>query len=68
MMQRGSTNKLIYEAYACGERFKAPNFVNKGNPATRYVHPKTNLFIVVDDVTGDLLQLSGPDFGPKTIQ
>jgi hypothetical protein len=68
MMQRGWTNELIDEAYACGERFKAPNFVNKGNPATRYVHPKTNQFIVADDVTGDLLQVGGPDFGPKTIQ
>jgi hypothetical protein len=52
--QRGSTLELIDEAIAIGRRYPAPNYVNRGNTATRYVCPRTRqvglLRLVVDSL------------------
>ena len=37
--------------------FPAENRVNPGSTATRYVHPKTGLSVVIDDVTKEVLYI-----------
>ena len=65
MSKRGWTKTQIQQAVRGGQQVRAINKAN-GNPATRYVHPKTVQSVVVDDVTGDVLQVGGPgfSFGP----
>ena len=53
---------LVTEAITTGRRFKAINNINKTNPATRYVHPKTGQSVVIDDITKELLNVGGPGF------
>ncbi len=60
--KRGWTKDQITEATSKGERFPAENLVNKGNPATRYVHPETGQSVVVDDVTKEVIHVGGPGF------
>jgi hypothetical protein len=43
--------QLIDEAIASGRRYPAPNYVDQGNTATRYVSPRTGQSVVVDDQT-----------------
>jgi RHS repeat-associated protein len=62
MEQRDWTPKQIDEALAGGQKHPAPNKVNPGNSATRYVHPKTGRSVVVDDVTGEVLHVGGDGF------
>lgn len=62
MQQRGWTKDQIREAIANGQRYNAPNNVNPGNTATRYVHPRTGQSVVVDDQTGEILHVGGPGF------
>jgi hypothetical protein len=45
-----------------GERFGAKNLVNKGNAATRFVHPETGRSVVIDDVTTEVLHVGGDGF------
>lgn len=45
--------------------YKAPNKVNKPNTATGY--ELDGNFVVVDDVTGEVLQVSGPGFVPEKL-
>lgn len=59
MAKRGWTPRQIAEAIYLGERSPRPNQVNKANSATRYVHPETKRWIVVDDVTKEVLHVSG---------
>lgn len=33
-----------------------------GNPATRFIHPKTGQSVVIDDVTGQVIHVGGPGF------
>ncbi len=61
MPARGWTPEQIDEAVQSGDQVPATNKAN-GNPATRYVHPDTGQSVVVDDVTGDVIQVGGPDF------
>ena len=69
MRKRGWTNAQIDEAIASGQRFPAPNNINKGNTASRYVHPTTGKSVVVDDVTGDIIQVGGdPKAGFRIMQ
>ena len=56
------TAKDIRETYKSGKQFKADNMVNKSNTATRYHNQKLNKSIVVDDVTGEILQLGKEGF------
>ena len=62
-MSRGNwTSRRIDEALRYGRRFSAPNNLNPGNPATRYVHPGTGQSVVVDNVTREVIHLGGPGF------
>jgi hypothetical protein len=67
MAERGWTPELIDEAVAGGEQIRAVNKAT-GNAATRYVHPTTGQSVVIDDVTGEVLQVGGPGFrfGPES--
>jgi RHS repeat-associated protein len=59
---RGWTPKLISEAITHGQKFVAENLVNKGNTATRFVHPLTGQSVVIDDMTKELIHVGGPGF------
>jgi RHS repeat-associated protein len=65
MNNRGWTSDQITEAIEKGEQFPAPNDVNPGNAATRYVNPTTGRYVVMDNVTHEILQLGGDGFIPK---
>jgi RHS repeat-associated protein len=62
MAKRGWTPQQIDEAIAGGQKFSAPNNINPGNSATRYVHPQTGRSVVVDDVTNEVLHVGGDGF------
>jgi hypothetical protein len=62
MQRRGWTPQQINEAMASGNRIAAPNQVNSGNTATRYIHPTTGRSVVVDDVTHEVLHVGGDGF------
>lgn len=59
MAKRGWTEEQIDEAWQNGKRYDAPNKVNAGNPAGRYVNPSTGRSIVVDEVLNEVLQVGG---------
>jgi hypothetical protein len=63
LAKRGWTSEQISEAISRGERFEAQNMVNKGNAATRYVHPGTGRSVIIDDVTKEVLHVGGDGFG-----
>ncbi|MBX3431169.1 MAG: hypothetical protein KF779_16400 [Hyphomonadaceae bacterium] len=67
MAQRGWSRQQIREAMHSGRRVRAINQAN-GNPATRYVHPRTGQSVVVDNVTGEVIHVGGPGFryGPQS--
>jgi hypothetical protein len=50
------------EAMQKGKTFSAENLVNKGNTATRYVHPETGRSVVIDDVTKEVIHVGGDGF------
>jgi hypothetical protein len=58
---RGWTTEAIDEAVQSGQQVRAVNKAT-GNPATRYVHPKTGQSVVIDDVTGQVIHVGGPGF------
>jgi hypothetical protein len=60
--KRGWTPEKVTEAIKNGKSFNAINMVNKGNGATRYVHPVTGQSVVIDNVTNELLQVGGKGF------
>jgi hypothetical protein len=62
MEKRGWTSGQITEAIESGERFAAENLVNKGNAATRYVHPTTGRSVVVDNATSEVIHVGGDGF------
>jgi hypothetical protein len=62
LVQRGWTPEQIGEAIAIGRRYPAPNYVNPGNTATRYVSPRTGQSVVVDDKTGEVLHVGASDY------
>ncbi len=62
MERRGWTAEQITEAIKTGERVAAENLVNKGNAATRYVHPSTGRSVVVDDATREVIHVGGDGF------
>lgn len=47
LKKRGWTMDQIKEAVEQGQRFPAPNKVNPGNTATRYVHPTSGKSVIV---------------------
>jgi hypothetical protein len=60
--KRGWTKDQITEAINKGEQFIAENQVNKGNLATRYVHPETGQSVVMDNATKEVIHVGGPGF------
>ena len=62
MVKRGWTEQQINEAIEAGAKNPAQNLVNKGNSATRYVHPQTGRSVVIDDVTGEVIHVGGDGF------
>ena len=62
MGQRNWTADEIEEAISSGEEFPAPNNINPGNGATRYVNPSTGQSVVVDNSTGEVIHAGGPGF------
>ena len=66
MGPRGWTSKAIEEAIKSGKQVPAINKAN-GNAAIRYEHPTTGKSVVVDQVTGEVIQVDRPGFfhGPK---
>lgn len=66
-MEKGNwTPDKISETIRNGEAHNAPNNVNRPNTATRY--ELGNDFVVVDDVTKEVLQVSEPGYLPKELQ
>ena len=62
MDQRGWNPQQVTEAIKGGKQFPAENLVNKGNSATRYVHPETGRSVVRDDVTSEIIHFGGDGF------
>jgi Colicin E5 ribonuclease domain len=62
MAKRGWITDQIDEAIEHGQQFSAPNNVNPGNGATRFVNPSTGRSVVVDNVTGDILHVGGDGY------
>jgi hypothetical protein len=60
---RGWTHRRVMDAFYKGSREPTTNLAN-GNPATRYYNPKTGQFVVIDDITGEIIQFGGPGFIP----
>ncbi|MGB4101343.1 MAG: colicin E5-related ribonuclease [Alphaproteobacteria bacterium] len=65
---RGWTPEQITEVIAKGKKFPAPNFVNKGNQAIRYQDRSTGRFVVRDEVTKEILQISRSGFKPLNLE
>jgi hypothetical protein len=62
MQQRGGTLAQITEAIPGGQSFPAPNQVNPGPSATRFVPPTTGRSVVVDDATSEVIPVGGDGF------
>lgn len=63
MQTRGWTPDLIDEAVTSGSKFPAVNKLGGANtPATRYVSPTTGQSVVIDNATGEIIQVGGPGF------
>ncbi len=55
---RGWTPPQISQVLRTGNPTSATNLVNPANPATRFTDPATGHFVVIDDVTNHILQIS----------
>lgn len=62
MEKRGWTTDQITEAITRGKSFAAKSLVNKGNAATRYVHPTTGRSVVIGVVTREVLHVGADGF------
>ncbi len=65
MKKRGWTRQEITHTIKYGKKHKAPNKVNNQNTATRY--ELDGKFVVRDDQTREILQVSGKGFKPETL-
>ncbi|MGH9396160.1 MAG: colicin E5-related ribonuclease [Terriglobia bacterium] len=45
-------------------RFPAVDRTTGGAPATRYVNPATGKYVVINDTTGQVIQVSKPGYVP----
>ena len=59
------TPERITDLIKNGERYRVENRVNRGNAAIQYSDPKTGRFVVRDEVTREILQISRPDYKPN---
>ena len=62
LQKRGWSPKQITEAIQKGKSFPAENLINKGNQATRYVHPESGKSVVLDNITKEVIHIGGPNF------
>lgn len=63
MQTRGWTPELVDEAVLSGTNHPAVNKLGGANtPATRYVSPTTGQSVVIDNATGEIIQVGGPGF------
>jgi hypothetical protein len=62
LLQRGWTEEEIADAIANGKSVPAPNNINPGNGATRYISPSSGKSVVVDNVTQEVIHVGGPGF------
>jgi hypothetical protein len=65
MTTRGWTKAEIQQTYETGVRTKVVDKTAGGQPATQYLDKATGKFIVVNDATGNVIQVSGPGFRPN---
>jgi RHS repeat-associated protein len=67
MEARGWTEEEIQEAISSGEQVPAVNKAT-GDPATRYINPKTGQSVVIDNGTKEVIHVGGPGFkyGPES--
>ncbi|MCB9988629.1 MAG: peptidoglycan-binding protein [Rhodospirillales bacterium] len=65
LKNRDWTPEQITETIKYGKRYPAPNKVNKANTATRYEYK--GRFVVRDDQTKEVLQISGRGFTPNKL-
>jgi RHS repeat-associated protein len=61
MEARGWTEEEIQEAIESGEQVPAVNKAT-GDPATRYINPKTGRSVVIDNGTKEVIHVGGPGF------
>lgn len=61
MEARGWTEEEIQEAIESGEQVPAVNKAT-GDPATRYINPKTGQSVVIDNGTNEVIHVGGPGF------
>lgn len=59
------TKEQILEAYEHGDAFPAIDMTAGGAPATRFVHPTTGKFVVINNETGNIVQVGGEGFLPS---
>lgn len=64
MGTRGWTKDEILETVRNGEPHDVTNKAT-GGPATEYVNPANGKFVVIDNATNQVLQVSGPGFSPN---
>lgn len=60
MQKRGWTTDEITNTIANGKQYEAPNFINRGNTATRYEY--NGNYVVRDNQTREIIQIGEPDF------
>jgi hypothetical protein len=65
MQEREWTLEDIDNVIRNGTQEPAPNDVHTGNPAVRYTDPTTGKYVVKDEATGEVLQISRIGFIPK---
>ena len=58
----GWTEEQFDEAIKHGQQYKAQNNINPAHGATRFVNPTTGQSVVIDDVTGEVIHVGGPEF------
>lgn len=63
LRNRNWSPEEITQAIKKGKQFPAPNKVNPGHSATRYEYK--GRYVVRDDVSGEILQISGESFNPN---
>jgi hypothetical protein len=64
MTSRGWTKQEILDTVREGDAYAVTNKAT-GGPATEYVSRSTGKFVVIDNKSGQVLQVSGQGFSPN---
>ena len=64
MASRGWTAEEVVDTVQNGRAYSVLNKAT-GGAATEYVNPASGKFVVVDNATKQVLQVSGPEFSPN---